>query len=398
MNTFELNPARRRFLQAGVAAAAVAANGRLFGAPRYDLLIRGGRVIDASQKLDKIIDVAISGGKIAELKAGIPAADAAKVIDATGRIVSPGLIDVHTHLIDPGMSAAMALSDGVTTVVDGGSVGADNIDNLKKLIANPPNRVRVLLNIGRTGNSADGEMKDIKSADPVACQRVIEANRDLITGVKVRVGKDISGGNDLEAIKRAVQAASAVKLPVVVHVGDSISTMPQMLALLRPGDVVTHMYAPTPNGIFDANNKILPEVRDARKKGIQFDIGHGRLMHITWETAQRAIEQDFLPDTISTDLNQITRKQQVFSLPITLGKFLLLGMSLNQVLTCVTLNAGKSLPALSGLGTLKKGAIADVTVLQVQQGDFDFVDNLQVKKTGHQNLIATATVVAGKQV
>jgi dihydroorotase len=171
-----------------------------------------------------------------------------------------------------------------------------------------------------------------------------------------------------------------------------------MLALLRPGDVVTHMYAPTPNGIFDANNKILPQVRDARKKGIQFDIGHGRLMHITWDTMQRAFEQDFLPDTISTDLNQITRKEQVFSLPRTLGKFMLMGMTLNQVLTCATVNAAKSLPALNGLGTLKKGAIADVTVMEVQKGTFEFVDNLQAKKTGTQNLVATATVVAGKLV
>ena len=252
------NLVRRRFLQASVAATAAGATGTLFGAPRYDLLIRGGRVIDASQRLDKMLDIAIAGGKVAEVKAGIPASDAAKVIDATGRIVSPGLIDVHTHLIDPGMSAAMALSDGVTTVVDGGSVGADNFDNLKKLIANAPNRVRVLLNIGRKGNSPDGEMTDITNADPAACQRVVEANHDLITGIKVRVGKAISGGNDLEAIKRAVQVGNAVKLPVVVHIGDSISTLPAMLALLRPGDVVTHMYAPTPNGIFDANKNPTP--------------------------------------------------------------------------------------------------------------------------------------------
>ena len=397
--TYEFDMDRRRFLYAGAAAVAAAGAGaRLFGAARYDLLIRGGRVIDASQKLDKVMDVAIAGGKIAEVKAGIAASDAAKVIDATGKIVSPGLIDVHTHLIDPGMSAAMALSDGVTSLVDGGSVGADNIENLKKLIANPPNRVKVLLNIGRNGNSPEGEMKNIANADPAACQRAIEANRDLITGIKVRVGKDISGGNDLDAIKRAVQAANAVKLPIVIHVGDSNATMPQMLALLRPGDVVTHMYCPTPNGIFDANNKILPEVREARKKGIQFDIGHGRLMHITWEVAERALAQGFPPDTISTDLNQITRKQQVFSLPTTLGKFLLLGMPLPQVLACVTANAAKSLPGLNGLGTLKKGAVADVTVLQVQQGDFEFLDNLMVKRVGHQNLVATATVVAGKQV
>jgi dihydroorotase len=174
--------------------------------------------------------------------------------------------------------------------------------------------------------------------------------------------------------------------------------MPQMLALLRPGDVVTHMYAPTPNGIFDANKKVLPEVREARKKGIQFDIGHGRLMHITWEVAQRGLDQGFAPDTISTDLNRFTHTEQVFSLATTMSKFLMLGMPLGQVLACVTANAARSLPALRQLGTLKKGAVADVTVLQVQQGDFEFVDNLMVKKMGRQKLVATATVVAGKQV
>jgi dihydroorotase len=386
--------ARRQFLQAGVAAALIGESS-LFAADTYDTVIKGGRVIDAAQKMNKIADVAISGGKIAAIKQNIPASAAAQVIDATGKIVSPGLIDVHTHLIDPGMSPAMALSDGVTTLVDGGSVGAANLDNLKKLIANPPNRVRVLLHIASKGN-AGGEALDLGNLDADACRRVVEANPDLITGVKVRVGKAIAGPNELDAIRLAIKAAG--KLPIVIHVGDSVTSMPSILALLRPGDVITHMYAPTANGLFDANNKILPEVRAARKKGIQFDIGHGQLMHITWDVAQRALDQDFPPDTISTDLNQLTRKAQVFSLPNTMSKFLLLGMKIEDILACVTSSAAKSLPALNPYGSLKTGVVADVTVLELQEGSFEFVDNLKAPRTGKQKLVATATFVAGKKV
>jgi dihydroorotase len=387
--------ARRQFLQAGVAAAFIGETGLFAADQKYDTVIRGGRVIDAAQKLNKITDIAISGGKIAAIKDNIPASAANQVLDATGKIVSPGLIDVHTHLIDPGMSPAIALSDGVTTLVDGGSVGSTNLDNLKKMIENPPNRVRVLLHVASKGN-AGGEALDLGNLDPDGCRRVAEANPDLITGVKVRVGKAIAGSNDLEAIRLAVKAAG--KLPIVIHVGDSVATMPSILALLRPGDVVTHMYAPTANGLFDANNKILPEVRAARKNGIQFDIGHGQLMHITWDVAQRALDQGFPPDTISTDLNQLTRKAQVFSLTNTISKFLLLGMKVEDVLACVTSSAARSLPLLRPYGSLKKGVAADITVLEMQEGNFEFIDNLKIARMGRQKLVATATFVDGKKL
>ncbi len=389
--------ARRQFLQAGLATALIG-NSRLFAADAYDTVIKGGRVIDVSQKINKVTDLAIKGGKIAAIKDNIAASSAAQVIDAKGKIVSPGLIDVHTHLIDPGMSPAMALSDGVTSMIDGGSTGAANLDNLKKMIADAPNRVHVLLHIGRMGNATPGESLNLENLDPDACRRVAEANPDLITGIKVRVGKAIAGPNEAEAIRRAVKAATPLKLPVVVHVGDSNITMPEILALLRPGDTVTHMYAPTPNGLFDANNKILPQVREAREKGILFDIGHGQLMHITWEVAQRALDQGFPPDTISTDLNQLTRKAQVFSLANTMSKFLVLGMKQEDILACVTLAASKSLPALRPYGTLKTGAPADITVLDVQEGSFEFIDNLKAPRTGTRKFVAAATFVDGKKV
>ena len=386
--------ARRQFLQAGLAAAVIGETG-LLAADTYDTVIQGGRVIDGAQKINKVADVAIKDGKIAAINANIPASSAMQVLNAKGKIVSPGLIDVHTHLINLGMTPAMALSDGVTSMVDGGSVGAANLDSLQKLIANAPNRVRVLLHIASKGN-AGGEALELGNLDADACRRVVEANPNLITGVKVRVGKAIAGPNELEALRLAVKAAG--KLPVVVHVGDSTATMPSMLAILRPGDVVTHMYAPTPNGLFDANNKILPEVRDARKKGILFDIGHGQLMHITWDVAQRALDQGFPPDTISTDLNQLTRVAQVFSLPTTMSKFLLLGMKIEDILACVTTSAAKSLPLLRPYGTLKTGAPADVTVLEVQEGSFEYVDNLKAPRTGTKKIVATATFVGGKKL
>ncbi len=184
----------------------------------------------------------------------------------------------------------------------------------------------------------------------------------------------------------------------MVHVGDTASPLPAILALLRPGDIVTHIYSPPPHGLFDDNGKVLRDVRDARKRGVLFDIGNGRMGHWTWEVAESAIKQEFLPDTISSDLTAVSRTYQVFNLPTVMSKFLMMGMPLDRVIACVTANAARAIPEFSAYGTLKPGAAADVTVLELKEGNFEFADNLDHKRTGGKKLVPYAVVMGGKRV
>jgi dihydroorotase len=391
---------RRAFLhRVGVAAGATVAAGlqtRRTGAAKYDLLITGGRVMDPSRRLDAARDVAISGGRIAAVEPTLTAADAASTIDATGKLVVPGLIDIHTHARSKEMPS-LCLSNGVTSLVDAGSQGVDRIDDVIAAAKGAPNRVRILLNVARTGILPDGELMDITRVDVAAAQKVIAAHRDLIVGVKARLSRTVAGKNDLEALRRAQAITAPLKLPVMIHMGDTLSPLPDILALLKPGDIVTHMYAPPPHGIFDESGRVLPEVLAARKRGVWFDIGNGRVAHIAWAEAERGLKQKFVPDTISSDWTDAGRTEQVFDFPNVLSKFLLIGMPLGQVIAMGTANAARVVPVFKELGTLRVGAIADVAVLELRQGEFEFVDNYNNKRTGTQKLFAAAAVIGGKK-
>src|ERR1700733_12946611 len=391
---------RRQFLRASVIAPVVLARPPGLFAADYDLLIRGGRVLDASQRFDRVADVAIRDEKIAAIQPNIPASAAKEVIDARLKLVTPGLIDIHTHLADKEMPPSTCLADGVTALLDAGSCGAENVDPLVKIAQSSPNHVRVLLNIAHLGIAPGGvgELLDIKSADVAAARQAIERSRQWIVGIKARLSRSVAGENDLEAVRRARQVADPLKVPIMVHVGQTASPLPAILALLRPGDIVTHVYSPPPNGILDDAGRVLPQVREARKRGVLFDIGNGRTAHLTWEVAERAMQQDFLPDTISSDLTAASRTYQVFNLPTVLSKFMLLGMPVDQVIARVTANAARAIPEFKSYGTLRTGAVADVTVLEVKEGDFDFVDNLDAKRQGHRKLVAHAVVLGGKRL
>jgi dihydroorotase len=398
---------RRAFLHATAATGAVAfaearsLPGEPEGSPlrvaaaKYDLVIRGGRVIDPTRRLDGFMDVAISGGKIADVLPAGAAGDAANVFDATGKIVTPGLIDVHTHVRSKEMPS-ICLADGVTSMVDAGSKGADNVDEVVSVAKSAPNRVRILLNVARTGNQADGELMDISSVDVVAARKAIERHRDYIVGVKARLSRSIAGTNDLEALRRAQAIVEPSRLRVMIHVGDTVSPLPAILALLKTGDIVTHVYSPPPHGIFDESGKVLPEVFAARRRGVRFDIGNGRTGHITWDVAEQAIRQKFLPDTISSDWTEAARKEQVFDFPNVLSKFLTLGLPLDQVIERATIQAAHTFPAFGDLGTLRVGAAADISILELRSGDFEFVDNANTSRKGTTKLFAHATVVGGK--
>jgi dihydroorotase len=385
---------RREFIRGG-AGAVVAGRGMLQRGAPYDLLIKGGRVLDPSRQVDRPLDVAIQAARIADVRPEIAAADAAEVVDARGRYVSPGLIDVHVHSGD--MPPAHCLSTGVTAMVDAGSRGADNVAPLVTMAKAAPNRVRILLNLARMGlGGSAGELLDFANADAAAARRAIEAHADTIIGIKARLSRTVVGDRDLDAVRRAHEITAPLNLPLMVHVGQSASPLPAILGLLRPGDIVTHIYAPPPNGMLDANGHVLPEVREARQRGIRFDVGNGRTAHITWEVVERALQQDFLPDTISSDLTQPGRTDRVFDFPTVLSKFLMLGLSLDQVVARATVNAAAAIPVFKELGTLAVGAPADVFVFDVQEGEFEFVDNERAVRRGRLKIVPRAVVANGR--
>jgi dihydroorotase len=385
---------RRTFLQTGALAAIGAALPQAQAA-RYDLLIQGGRVVDPSQRIDRVVDVAISNGRVAAVQANLPRSQAQTVIDASGKLVTPGLVDIHAH-IDPVMLPAHCLSTGVTSLVDAGSRGADNIDELIGIAKAATNRVRVLINLGRTGLGGRGELLDFANADAGAARKGIEAHREVIIGIKARLSRSVAGDRDLDAIDRAHEVTVPLGVPLMVHVGQTASPMPAIVRRLRPGDIVTHMYAPPPNGILDGGGRVFPEVIEARQRGIVFDIGNGRNGHITWEVAERAIQQGFLPETISSDLTAPGRTDRVFDFPTVMSKFLLLGLNLDQVISAATEHAARAIPPFRGLGTLRVGAVADVALFELRSGEFTFVDNVNAARVGRQKLVPAGVVIGGK--
>ncbi len=388
---------RRSFIGAAAAATLVGIPRVLGAATKYELIIQGGRVIDPARKLDAIRDVAIADGRIVEIKAGI-STDAAETMDARGKLVVPGLIDIHTHATRTSDGPALCLADGVTGLIDAGSKGADGIAEAIAVAKSAPQQCRVLINIGRAGIIPEGDTMDLSRADVPAARAAIERNRDMIAGVKARLSRDVAGANDFEVLRRAQEVASSFQLPVMIHMGQTVSPLPKLIALLKPGDIVTHMFAPPPNSIIDDSGHILPGVMAARRRGVIFDLGNGRTGHLRWDIAERVLQAGFLPDTFSTDWTPEARTTQVIDFPNVMSKFLLLGMSLDKVIACATLNASRAFAVFHNRGTLKVGAPADVALLELRDGPFEFVDNYGNKRTGNARLFPSATVLAGKRV
>jgi len=372
----------------------------------YDLVLKGGEVIDPGWPLHQRADVAISKGKIAAVAPNIPATEAIRTIDVTGKIVCPGLIDIHAHTFinahDMGPQTDQRCSaSGVTTLVDAGSSGSATFPGLRHYVAERSQvRLRCFVHLSALGliHLQVGELMNMDYADPEGCARTIRENRDLAIGVKLRFSNNVVPDTaGTEPLRLARQAADMADVPLMVHITDALLPVPKILEFMKPGDVVTHCLHRYQYGIMGPEKKeILREVRDAQKAGVIFDCAHGR-MHFTFPFVRMALDQGFMPDTIATDLSiPSATRGPVFDLPTTMSKFLNLGVSLDEVFRCVTTNPARAIGEGERLGTLKPGAVADVAVFSLERGQFDFVDTDQNHMTGEQKLVTQLTLKDGR--
>jgi dihydroorotase len=368
-----------------------------------DLLIKGGTVIDPSQNLHAPLDVAVKDGKILQVAPDIPADGSRTVIPAKGRIVTPGLIDVHVHVFEgvgpTGVNADQyCLGRGVTTAVDAGSAGYFSIAGLRQYVIKPSaTRLYAMVDIGARGTlmGLAGNYSNLDWVNPQLTARAADANKPDVVAIKARLSKEITGSNDLEVLKRALEAAEISHLPLMVHVGDSYSPLPEILRQLRKGDILTHCFTGRPHGPLDANGKILPEMLDCRERGVLFDVGDGG-PHLSLDVAEKCLQQNFLPDTIGTDLGGLSINGPVYDLVTELSKFLAIGMSLDQIIERVTLRPTHMFNFGAEIGTLRPGTLADITILEVREGSFVFGDSTGKKRTGKQKLQSVAAIRAGK--
>jgi dihydroorotase len=385
---------RREFLCASTAAGISVMARRVIARSRdYDLIVKGGRVIDPASRLDGLFDVAVADGRVAAVKANIASGNA-EILDARGRIVVPGLLDIHTHYARDNDGPKVGLSDGVTAWIDAGSAGADNIEDAVAVARSSPQIGRLLINIDRQGIA--NSVTDLARADVRLAREAIVRHRDIIVGVKARLSPGVVGENDFEVLRRAREVAGTFKLPVMIHIGQTVSPLGKLLDLLEPGDIVSHIYAPPPHAMLDDEGGVIAQALAARRRGIWFDVANGR-GHVRWDMVDGLTKAGFLPDTISTDGNTTSRTTGVIDLPNVMSKLLISGVPLDRVIACVTVNAVRVFPVFKGRGTLRAGARADIAVLELRQGSFEFVDTFNNRRTGNQKIFLSETVLAGKR-
>ena len=370
-----------------------------------DLILRGGRVIDPSQGIDAIMDVGFAGGRVAALAPSI-AAGKTEVRDVSGLIVSPGLIDLHTHVYWGGTSLGIDAEEfcrtsGVTTAVDTGSAGPGNFMGFRRHVIEP-SQVRILayLHVSHAGiygfsnTVMVGESEDIRLMDPVTAAQVADANRDVIVGIKVRVGRHASGDQGVAPLDIALLVAEETGLSLMAHIDEPPPSYEEVVNMLRPGDVLTHAFRPFPNSPATAQGTVKPAVLAARKRGVLFDIGHG-MGSFAFKTARAMLANGFAPDTISSDVHALCIKGPAFDQVTTMSKFLCLGMSLSDVIKASTVNAAFALKRPE-LGSLKPGSVGDATLLSVEDGKFDFVDVVGEHLEGRQRIYAKGVVLGGR--
>lgn len=371
----------------------------------YDLVLSGGRVIDPGRNFDAVADVAFADGKVAAVGAATAEHDAKERRDVSGDLVLPGLIDIHAHVYWGATylgveSERVARASGTTTFVDAGSAGAGTFHGFRKLIIDPsPLRIVAYLNISHAGiygygpGFMVGESADLRLLNAGACVKVAREHEDIIVGVKVRLGSNVSELVGIGALDVAIEAAEALDLPVMVHIGPPPPRRKDILERLRPGDVLTHCCRMFPNAAVDAHRNIHREVAEARDRGIIFDVGHGR-GSFDFDVAQAMVENGFLPDVLSSDVHVNSIDGPAFDVLVTMSKFLSLGAPLMEVARAVTETPARAI-GRPDLGSLAPGAPGDAVVLRHEEGAFEYKDSLGKTLTGDQRLTPSAIVLGG---
>lgn len=408
MKTFDRRQALVALAGAGLTMGARAAMGPN---DKFDLLIKGGDVLDPSQNLRGKRDIGLRHGLVEAIEADIPAARANRVLDARGRTVLPGLIDLHSHVYPYGSAIGIPADElvqhqGSTTAVSAGDAGANNFAAFRRFIVpNARTRLFAFVHIGNMGLAGFPvpELFNIDYADAAAAARTMAENADIVIGAKVRMSQNVIAKNGLEPLKRAIAACEQSGRPMktMVHIGgvETAELMSQILDLMRPGDVLTHCYSGAPNIINQFTNivqdgKLLPAALAAKKRGVLFDIGHGG-GSFDYTVAEAAIAQGAGPDIISSDIHVFSANTPGMPyLTWVMSKFVAMGFTLEQVVTMATANPARVIDRVPRLGTLQVGAPADATVVELVEGPVEFVDTRNNKRSG-KLVIRPVAVVAG---
>lgn len=368
------------------------------------VLIRGGEVIDPSQNLRGVRDVAVDDGRILRVAERITGLDAETTIDARGLFVVPGLVDLHVHVyphspwgLDPDPLCA---AGGVTTMLDVGTCGSFQFDIFRRqYIDRALPQVLALVNLSCMGLMAFnmGELLDRRYADVPGVIRTIRRHPDVAIGVKIRCSRNLVGDGEQgwASFLDAVQAARESRTWLMIHIGDSPMSVPEMLEHLQPGDCITHCLRSGNTRILDEQNRVYDAVRAAAARGVLFDVGHG-LGSFDWKTAEAALEAGFEPSSISTDLHTLNINGPVYDLPATMSKFLLMGMPLERVVELTTARPAAILKQADQIGTLREGTIADIALLEKREGRFRFTDSQRQDRVGRELLTAAVTIRAGR--
>jgi dihydroorotase len=404
---------RRDALRAGalLGGAALLGPGAAFaqlgvgGPNKFDLLIRGGDVVDPSQNLRGKRDIAIKNAKIVAIEREIPAEMGAQTIDASGHLVLPGLVDMHAHTYPQASAIGLPADELVpftatTTYVSAGDAGGNNFSAFKHyVIAQSRSRIVAFVHISSIGLAGFpvGEMKDIDFANVDLAAKTIAENPEVVLGVKVRETLEVVGNNGIEPLRRARMAAerSGTNARVMCHIGNAPGSLAELLDLLRPGDILTHTYSGAGNNTVQ-NGKVIAAALEAKKRGVIIAVAHGG-GSFAYEVAEPAIQQGLVPDTISSDIHAYSGNSPGMPfLPWVMSKFLNMGFTLEQVVTMATERPGKIINRVDKLGTLQVGAPADVSVMDLIEGPVDFVDTVKVARNGTKYLKPYQTVRAGR--
>src|SRR5438445_4626228 len=373
---------------------------------QFDLLLKGGRLIDPASGIDAPRDVAIANGRIAAVDADIPAERAAQLVDATGCIVAPGLVDLHSHVYWGGTSLGvdadrLAAKSGTTTFIGARSAGAGNFLGFRRHVMER-SKVRILayVNISFAGifgfsqTVSVGECSDLRLCEPREVVAAAREHADVVVGVKVRSGRHAGGTSGIAPVDLALEAADKVGLPLMAHIDEPPPGRSEVLPRLRRGDILTHCFSPFPNAPVFASGAVRPDMRLARERGVIFDIGHG-MGSFDFEVARAMLAEGLAPDVISSDVHLYCVDGPAFDILVCMSKLMALGMPLVEVLRAATQAPAQAI-ARPELGKLKVGGIGDVAVLKLQPGRFTFVDAVGAPLVADRRLVSNAVVVGGK--